>query len=168
MENNYFRGDKEQPYHLSVGAIVRNEKGEVACHYFKTITHSDVGTITDLYILMRETMEKNESIEECLARGLRKEFGMTATLKGFAESIVCHFSRADEPQTVIEKTTLYFLCDFVALDESQREEGDIEATSEIRWVQPAELIGKMKEQGVRNKREDMDESKVLEGLLSLQ
>jgi hypothetical protein len=65
----------------------------------------------------------------------------------------------------MEKTTLYFLCDFVSIDPSKRSTNDPESVSEIRWMKPQDLVIKMKEQGRRSGREDIDESKVLEKLV---
>jgi len=168
--NNYFQGTKNSPYHISIGAVVRNTEGKICCHYFNELTYSTIGTLSNLYLLMRETIEPNEKIEECLARGLMEEFGMKASLNSFVGSIVSHFPvMVDSLDTgvVMEKNTLYFLCDFVSIDESHRnsEEGDIEAKSEIKWMDPEDLIIKMKEQGKRLGREDADESSVIERVI---
>ncbi len=32
---HFFKGTKEKPYHLSVGAVFINDEGLVCCHYFK-------------------------------------------------------------------------------------------------------------------------------------
>jgi hypothetical protein len=170
--NNYFQGKQNSPYHISIGAVVRNNEGKICCHYFDEITHPTVGTLSNFYLLMRETIEPNEKIEECLARGLMEEFGIKATLNSFVGSIVSHFPvMVDSVDTgvVMEKTTLYFLCDFISIDESHRNssEDDPEAKSKINWMDPQELIIKMKEQGKRLGREDMDESAVIERIVKL-
>lgn len=162
MMQNYFQGTIEHPQHISIGAVVRNDEGKICVHYFERIAHPSIGEVTDLYLLMRETIEPHESIEACLHRGLLEEFGMKATLVEFLGPIVSHFPK---DSIRIEKTTLYFLCDFVSSHESDRKAGDIEATSHIEWHFPSELIPKMKAQGVRLHREDMDESFILERVL---
>ena len=160
MSNNYFQGTVENPYHLSIGAVVQNKEGEVCVHYFEKFSHKAAGDFEDFYLVMRETIEPNETIEQALARGLLEEFGMKASLRRYLGSIVSNFSKNDK---TFEKTTLYFLCDFISMDESKRG-GDIEATSEIKWLTASYLIEKMKEQRVRLKRADMDESSILERL----
>lgn len=155
---NYFQGTEESPAHISVGAVLRNNAGEIACHYF-----DNFNLFKDFYLLMRETIEPNESIETCLMRGLQEEFGAVATLNRYVGSIVSHFPIND---VMIQKTTLYFLCDLVSIEESSRAEGDPEAGSEIRWVNPEAIIPKLKEQGIRLGREDLDESSILERLVS--
>lgn len=155
---NYFQGTAESPFHISIGAIVLNEAGKVCCHYFKKFEHKDMGTFEDFYLLMRETIEPGETIEGCLARGLKEELGVVANIRSYAGSIVSRFKSGD---AMIEKTTLYFLCDLVSQNESDRSANDPESGSEIRWMDRNELAGKMEEQGMRFGREDMDESKVL-------
>lgn len=69
---NYFQGTLDHPYHISIGAVVKNTEGKICCHYFDSLTHKSVGTLTDFILLMRETIEPNETIEQCLMRGLWK------------------------------------------------------------------------------------------------
>lgn len=161
MNQNYFQGTPDNPYHISVGAVVRNNEGKVCCHYFDSLTVKSIGTLENFYLLMRETIEPNETIEQCLSRGLMEEFGITATLNKYVGSIVSNF-RVKDTDVFIEKTTLYFLCDFVSIDESRRNKDDLEAASQIQWLDPSDLISKMKEQGKRLDREDADESVILE------
>lgn len=162
----YFQGTVTHPYHVSIGAVVLNEEGKVCCHYFKSLETKATGTLENFYLLMRETIEPHESIEDCLARGLQEEFGITASLETYIGSIVSKFEIKDTG-VFVEKTTLYFLCRMVSIDESTRKEGDVEATSTIMWMDPEELIVCMKEQGKRLGREDADESKIVEAIPGL-
>jgi ADP-ribose pyrophosphatase YjhB (NUDIX family) len=164
MKYNHFQGTPESPYHISIGGVVRNERGEVCCHYFDKVTLANIATFEDMVLLMRESLEPGESIETCLARGLMEEFGIKAELKSYLGSIVSRFP-IPKHDHLIEKTTLYFLCDFVSIDESLRKQDDVEAKSRILWLQPSELIVRMKEQGKRLNREDADESAIIERLL---
>lgn len=69
----FFQASKKQQYHLSIETVLFNQEGLVACHHFKEILrHKDV------YILMRESMEDNETPLMTLHRGLKEEFGATA------------------------------------------------------------------------------------------
>jgi len=120
-----------------------------------------MGTFDDLYILLRETIEPNETIEQCLKRGLEEEFGAQGNLKSYLGSIVTHFPFVKDGP-IVEKTTLYFLCELISIDESKRKKDDPESSSEIKWLDPSFLILKMKEQRTRFKREDVDESVILE------
>ena len=82
--HNYFKASKENPYHLSIGAVVLNGEGKILCHHFESLTLKGE-TFKDFYILMRETIEPSETIEACLERGLREEFGCKAEIKRFKE-----------------------------------------------------------------------------------
>lgn len=159
---NYFRGTSNHHFHISIGGVVVNDEGKICCHYFKTIQHPYYKDFKDFHLLLRETIEPNESIEACLARGLQEEFGIEAKLESYLGSTISHFPLVSHNHEVIEKTTLYFLCRFISIDESKRAKGDSEATSEIRWFEPRELILKLKEQGIRLGEKDMDESLIVE------
>lgn len=161
---NHFQSTKEYPFHISIGAIVINSEGKVCCHFFESIAIPDFDNFKNFYILMRETIEPNETIEECLSRGLQEEFGVVASIRHYVGSIVSRFPLTKNGPEV-EKTTLYFLCDLISFDENMRNKNDPESGSEIVWIEPSLLISKMKEQALRLKREDADESKILEGLL---
>jgi len=157
---NYFRGTKSQPYHLSVGAVLVNDKAEIACHHFEKIQG-----LRELYILVRETMEPGETIENTLARGLMEEFGAKGDLTSYLGSLTSAFERDGEN---IQKTTLYFLVELKSIDTESRMADDPEKDSQIEW-HPAEfLIKKMKVQGAKYKRSDLDESEILDRFLATQ
>jgi len=158
MENhieNYFSGYCGLPNHLSVGAAVMRN-GKVCCHYF-----AEKAGYKDFYILMRETIDPGETIEQTLERGLAEEFNIKAKLVDFLGSIQ---SRYSDQNRGIEKTTIYFLCEYLEDLKSPRNTHDAEGDSEIKWMEPQELFQKMKEQSQRIKREDADESKIVEKL----
>lgn len=157
---NYFQAAGNNPYHVSVGALVINDKGEVGCHYFKKFSHPEMGTFEDMYLLMRETIHPNETIEDCLKRGLMEEFGATANLQSYIGSIISHYKKRDLD---VQKTTLYFLCKLTSLDDAKRSLNDAEEKqTTVMWIKPDILLEKMIEQGKRLKREDADESVILE------
>lgn len=151
---SFFKAKENQAYHLSVGAVLFDERGYVACHHFKTVFG-----IENIYILMRETMENDESVFMTLERGLQEEFGAKATpvaflggLKGFLP----------DDKLPFEKTTLYIACQLIAWDESLRDPNDREAMSAIVWMPPEKLIALMQKQGKRYKnRVDIDESEMV-------
>ncbi|HRV76395.1 MAG TPA: NUDIX hydrolase, partial [Candidatus Saccharimonadales bacterium] len=79
---NYFQGRSDHPYHLSVGAVLLNDKNEVACHYF--VDAPVIGG--EVCILMRESVEDGEVLEEALARGLMEEFGAMGNISTYIGS----------------------------------------------------------------------------------
>ncbi len=156
---NYFKGTKTHPYHLSIGAVVVNEENKVCCHYFKKLKFIKTGeSFDDFYILMRETMEMGESIEDTLHRGLMEEFGITGEIITYLGSIKANFP-IDE--VLIEKTTLYFLVKMKTFKPDLRSSEDIEKESEIQWQTVDFLISKMKGQSLRL-NSTLDESAILE------
>lgn len=161
---NYFQGNSKHPQHISVGAIVLNDKKEICCHHFDSTKFDFKGYLKDqgledFYILMRETMEPNETLESALHRGLMEEFGIEAELIDYTGSIQNHF---ESKGVEIEKTTLYFVCKLKNQDLSKRSSGDVEFESQIEWHTADFLIPKMKEQAIKYNRTDIDESKILE------
>ncbi|MEK7117959.1 MAG: NUDIX hydrolase [Patescibacteria group bacterium] len=161
---NYFQGNSEHPQHISVGAVVLNDKGEICCHHFDSKKFDFKGywkdqNLEDFYILMRETIEPNENLESALHRGLMEEFGVEAELVDYTGSIQSHFKSG---KVEIEKTTLYFLCKLKNQDLEKRSRGDVEYESQVEWHTVDFLIPKMKEQVVRFGRTDVDESSILE------
>ncbi len=166
---NYFQGNGEHPRHLSVGAVLVNDAGEICAHHFDSKNGSkfagywkDQG-LDDFYILMRETVEMGETLEQAVCRGLLEEFGAEAELVDYLGSIQSYFKHKGS-EIEIEKTTLYFLCKLKNQDLGKRSRGDVENESMLEWHNPLFLIEKMKSQGVELNRQDLDESVILEKL----
>jgi hypothetical protein len=155
---NLVQGSKEYPYHISVGAVLVNSERKVCAHYFDEL---QIGSrkAKDFYILMRETPEPGESLEATLERGLREEFGATATTRHFIGSVLANIGGVE---SLKEKTTLYFLCDVIAQEASLRENIDAESSSKVGWYDPDFLIARMKQQSRETGYEDIDESMILE------
>lgn len=150
----FFQASKEQPYHLSVGAVLFNKEGLIACHHFEEILG-----YKEIYILMRESVEDNESPLTTLERGLKEEFGAKAQPVAFLGSLCGHLPDARLP---FEKTTLYVVCKLVEWNPENRDHDDPEASSTIEWLEPDVLISIMQKQGIRfNHRADADESEMI-------
>ncbi len=159
---NYFQGNADHPQHFSVGAVLINEKREICCHHFNNDQLKGYWTdegMTDLYILMRETINPRESLEDGALRGLREEFGAEAEIMDYIGSIKSHFTHKGAEA---EKTTAYFLCKLVSQDLNQRSQEDIEGKSNVEWQTADFLIPKMKDQLAKYGRTDIDESEILE------
>ena len=166
-KKNYFQGNSEHPQHISVGAIVLNDKNEVCCHHFfaKDLKGYWVEEeLDDFYLLMRETIRPNETLEQTLERGLMEEFGITATMIDYVGSIQSRFMHKG---ITVEKTTLSFLSRLVEQDHSKRDTSDIEGTTKIEWKTIDFLIPLMKQQAQKYGRTDIDESSILERTRSL-
>lgn len=164
MTTTYFQGHALHPQHISVGGILVNKKGEVCCHHFHTKGLRGYWAdekLDDFYLLMRETIEPNETLEHALQRGLQEEFGAVGEFVDYVGSIKSSFKHKG---VEIEKTTLYFLCTLVSQDLSKRAVGDDETQSVVEWQTPDYLIPRMKAQAIKFGRTDVDESGILERL----
>jgi NADH pyrophosphatase NudC (nudix superfamily) len=150
--NNYFRGTKDTPHHISVGAVLLDDIGKIGCHFYGPSVRSYPENV---YMLMHETIEQNESLEQTLTRGLKEEFSAKADLIRYVGSIVSQYPNQG---VSMEKTVLYFLCRMTSIDE-KRDLNDPENVSEIRWMHLDNLIEIMKKQGKTHP--DFDESKIL-------
>jgi hypothetical protein len=162
MPDRLFKASVENPYHLSVGAVLMNEKGEVCTHYFDEIGGEVDGKFrkfTDFYLLMRETLKDGETLEDAVARGLMEEFGATGKINRYLGSLVSSWTIE---QSNIQKTTVYFLVDFVSIDESKREKDDPEAQSTITWLPKDKLLKKMRGQKERLGNDSLDETEILD------
>lgn len=161
MKRNYFQGTATSPFHLSVGVVLINEKNEVACHYFKNSPEKAPGEyrgLEDMYLLMRETPEFGESIEEAVRRGLMEEFGATGQIVTFLGSQEREFQ--GDTFSII-KTTVYFLVRLSEFDLTKRSHEDVEAESEIVFLAPDVCVAKMEEQWNRLKIETLNEAEIV-------
>jgi ADP-ribose pyrophosphatase YjhB (NUDIX family) len=156
IKNYYDNLDNELPVHLSVGAVLVNDKGQVCCHYYDR--YYDV--LDNVYILMRETVEPGETLEAAVYRGLKEEWGATAVITNYIGSIVSTFPSYSESKP-IQKTTIYFLCHLESQAVEDRQPDKFEDSSTIEWLDPKILAAAMESQAARLKRTDMDESSII-------
>lgn len=159
---NFLNQSVESPTHISVAAVLRNNDGNVLCHFFKKEDLPDESEgKSDLYLLMRESLHLGESLESAVARGLMEEYGAEGNIIDFLGTIVSHFPSSDNPAVTIEKTVLYFLVDFASIDKSKREAGAVESRSQLHWLKPEDLLEKNLTQAALYSRTDIDDSKII-------
>lgn len=150
---------------------MRNAEGLVRVHHFPADAAKGFWAgeaITDFYILMRETLEPNETLEHALARGLAEEFNAAASLDGYLGAIVAtaYAGNDREGKKPFQKTTLYFLSTYQKDAGERRDLSDAEGKSELEWKSAEELIPLMRAQKERFGRDDLDESTILERYLA--
>lgn len=157
-----FQHSEENPFHISVGVVLVNDEGKILVHKTDSATIPEkfahlLGGLDRAYILMRESLENDETLEQCVARGLQEEFGVEGELVKYLGAIS---SPVAARTRVFEKTTLYFLARLQR--QGPRPMDDEESFTELVWMEPTELISTMKTQGTQANREDLDESKIIE------
>lgn len=125
------RGDKNNPYHLSVGAVLIKDE-------MVYLIKKPDGYLT----LPRETMFLEESLTDTLKRGCKEEIGIIIEIERFLGTVISHFERPDG--TDVEKTTLYFSVIFKS--QAKREPKNDEAGDEVLLMKLDEATEKMKSQ----------------------
>lgn len=156
--NNYFQAKIDVGFHFSVGAVLFNEKSEIAVHHFKNYRKLD-----DFYILMRATHIPNKTLEETLARGLLDEFGAKGKIRvclGSLVSIDSWFGEIGNP-TDVEKTTLYFLVELTEINKAKRDKDHRESNSNIEFHTCDFLIDQMDKQHEISKANDLHETEII-------
>lgn len=159
FESNYYIGDRVYPFHLSVGAVVYDDEKRIAINHFKNVLNSP----QSFYLLMRETLCPDESLEQGVARGLKEELGIIGKIEGYLGCIVSSFPNWEG--VVVEKTTLYFLV------KKQFQDPNLRVIKEISqyfgkepiadWLPISDLINLSREQGITLSRSDFDESGII-------
>ncbi|MCA9382942.1 NUDIX hydrolase [Candidatus Dojkabacteria bacterium] len=107
------RGDKNNPYHLSVGIVVREGDSVYL------VKHPIEG-----YKLPSETVHLSESIDEAIKRGAQEELGFIVETNRYLGCVISTFTREDE--TPIEKCTLFFESEVIRNVEKDLEADEIE------------------------------------------
>ncbi len=139
MSKNIFQASKEYPFHISVGVVLTNKEGRICCHFYKKADLPiEFEGKSDLYLLMRETIQSGESIEDVVERGLQEEFGAKGIMRAYLGSIKSSFplriSKVD-----VEKTTLYFHVEVTEFNPTDRDDDMVEPKSTIQWIEPREI-----------------------------
>lgn len=156
---NYYQGITKYPAHLSVGAVLLNDKQEVCTLHFTTISLPQYAHLTDFYILMRETIELGETLEQALARGLKEEFGAEGAIEAYLGSRKTVFEKNG---SAVEKTTLFFLVQCTTFDPKRSQRDDVESEAKIVWVPLSDLKIKQRDQYQRTHEEDINELEMVE------
>jgi NADH pyrophosphatase NudC (nudix superfamily) len=166
MTQSLSKASKEFPFHISVGAVLTDDDGRICCHFYeKSVLPIESEGKSDLYLLMRETVEADESLEHAVLRGLKEEFGAEAELRAYIGSIKSTFPLRVS-KTLVEKTTLYFHASMTSFHPELRDMDEVESKSTIQWIEPKQLRDLFIEQGKKYDRSDLDESKVIENYIA--
>lgn len=144
--DNLFAWSEDNRQHLSVGAVILNDKQEVLVHKLERIGNK--------FFLPKKTHSNNLTLEQTLDR-VENEVGYRIKPIKYLGSRQSTFP--SENGIPVEKTTLYFLCQII--QQTQRDPNDRDNDSELLWVEKTKLISTMQEQG--RDANDLDESIIL-------
>jgi ADP-ribose pyrophosphatase YjhB (NUDIX family) len=162
--NSIFQHSKNNPYHVSVGAIVVHE-GKILVHkHVKKLTperlHIFLGDLDEVYTLMRESLENNESLENAVIRGVKEEFGVQGDVIRYLGSIQAHVPLLGG----FEKTTLYF--EVTCREVQERPSDDEEAHTLLEWHKPEDLLLVLEKQEQQTTRQELMEAKIVKAYLA--
>ena len=135
MKDKQLRGDKNNPYHLSIGQVIENNSNEIAL-----IKKAD-----GIIILPRETAYMDENLVDTINRGANSEVGVTVSIDRFLGSLITSFNR--DPNTIIEKTTIYFLTKVIGKCEKNLTEDEVDDI--VLWKNFKETISLLENQDNR-------------------
>lgn len=126
-------GSGRNPYHLSVGGVIR-DGARIA------LIRKPDGAVG----LPTETMLASESLIACARRGAREELAAEVAVLRFLGGRLGHFARPDG--AIIEKTVVYVESRVVGRHPARQPEAD-EIDDEILWLTPGEAVALLAERG---------------------
>ncbi|KND47899.1 MAG: hypothetical protein AB199_04045 [Parcubacteria bacterium C7867-004] len=162
--SNLFQYVGGNPFHISVGAVLVNNESKICVHKMSKETlapevQAMIGNLDEIYILMRESLEEGETLDQAVLRGIKEEFGAEGIVTKYLGCIEGPaFNRGGNKR--FEKATLYFEVKLTNLGD--RPADDPESNSTMLWLDPEDIIEKMSLQKNISVRTDLNESKILE------
>lgn len=138
-----YKASKRQKYHLSTVGILVNGLGQIGCHFFEEKVFELQKVVWEnVYLLMSETVEADESLTESVLRGAVEECNAYCDVQHFLGS---HNFIVLAPWGEFEKTVAFFVLRIRILAEARSNE--IGAT--LKFLPLEELMLHMKLQRER-------------------
>ncbi|MCA9367067.1 NUDIX hydrolase [Candidatus Kaiserbacteria bacterium] len=162
MEDKFYQYSLPQPYHISVGAVVFNDKYEICLHHFEKKNVPEhlqfLGDyLDDVWHLVRESLEGDESLQTAVLRGVQEELGIEGRVEKYLGSkIDIITSPYREP---FEKMTPYHAVRAVSVGE--RPNIDAENKTIIEWHSPQAALEIYREQAKKTTRPELDEAIII-------
>jgi len=159
--NKFYQYSSEEPYHVSVGAILFNDSFEICLHRFTTSEMPErlqflAGGLDEYYHLVRETLEGNESLHDAVLRGVYEEFGADGVVEKYLGSKI---DIVETPTTEFEKLTMYHSVKLTELGE--RPKIDEENETIMEWHSPQSALEIYKTQASKTTRPELDETVII-------
>lgn len=163
MSNKFYQHSLPQPFHISVGAVLFNEKHEICLHHFEKRNvpeklHFLGDYLDDVWHLVRESLEGNEPLHDAVLRGVHEEFGAKGIVdKYLGSKIDIIISPTKAP---FEKLTVYHAVKLESLGE--RPDIDAESRTKMEWHSPQSALKIYKNQSSQTNRPELDESVIIQ------
>ncbi|MFM2424378.1 MAG: hypothetical protein RLZZ70_769 [Candidatus Parcubacteria bacterium] len=165
--DNFYQYGLPQPFHISVGGVLFNEDYEICVHHFhkrdiSPDVHFLMDNLDDVWHLMRESLEGNESLHDAVLRGMQEEFGLVGAVDKYLGSKIDIITGPN--QVPFEKLTIYHAVKLVSF--ADRPSHDEENKSVMEWYIPRNLIAIFDAQCAKTQRPELDERIIIERFIS--
>lgn len=161
--DNFYQHGLPQPFHISAGGVLFNDKYEICVHHFHKRdippnVHFLMDHLDDVWHLMRESLEGNEPLQDAVLRGMQEEFGVVGAVDKYLGAKIDIITGPN--QSPFEKLTIYHAVKLVSFVE--RPDHDAESKSVMEWHSPRDLITIFDAQCAKTKRPELDERVIIE------
>lgn len=158
----------QNPFHISVGAVLFNENYEICMHHFfkKNVPehlHFLIDNMDECYHLMRESLEGNEPLQDAVLRGIKEEFGAVGIVEKYLGAKIDLIKEPDD--TDFEKLTIYHAVRLKDLRE--RTDKEVEGNTKLEWFKPQVVLDIYTNQVSKTDRPELDERIVIERFMQI-
>ena len=164
----FYQNTLPQPFHISVGGVLFNDDYDICVHhFFKKDIPEQLHFLADyqdeIYHLMRESLEGDESLQDAVLRGLKEEFGIEGLVDKYLGAKIDIITGPN--QRPFEKLTIYHSAKLTS--QGERLNFDIESRSKMEWYSPQDLLKIFEAQTVKTKRPELDERVIIERFIEV-
>jgi 8-oxo-dGTP pyrophosphatase MutT (NUDIX family) len=133
-----YDNSKENPYHLSVGSLLINHRGELL-----TLQRPD-----GFIILPTGTLKPKETLEDALHRELMEETGAKGRVKRYLGVTLMPFRWGGRPGSPLyHKAMLWHEIELLSIDDKLRAQNDDESESSVLWLPKDKATERFQRQG---------------------
>ena len=165
--SKFYQHTLPQPYHLSVGGVLFNDKYEICIHHFykkdfPEHLHFLADYQDEIWHLMRESIEGNEPLQDAVLRGMKEEFGADGVVDKFLGAKIDIITVPN--QESFEKLTVYHSVRLTGLGD--RPNIDVESSSEMEWYTPESALEIYRIQATKTNRPELNEAVIIERFMN--
>jgi ADP-ribose pyrophosphatase YjhB (NUDIX family) len=161
--DKFYQHNDTQRFHISVGAVVFNADYEVCVHHIQLEQVPEslrflCDHLSDVWHLMRESLEDHETLAEAVHRGCKEEFGADVTIEKYLGAKIDTIIGPN--QSPFEKLTIYHAVRLHALGDRTDVEG--EGDTLMEWYSASEFLALLNTQCKKTNRPELDERIIIE------